>query len=172
MNRRVWIDRTFAKGLPPEALIDVVERLRGTPARLEERAAELSDEILRRPFGEKWSILRNIGHLLDLEPLWAGRLDDFERGAPELRPADMSNTETEHADHDAAEARSLLHSFRKARRALVERFETMNEKAATSTSLHPRLGQPMNPVDLAFFVAEHDDHHLARITEIIQKCGT
>ena len=28
----------------------------------------------------------------------------------------------------------------------------------------PRLGTPMRLVDLAFFVAEHDDHHLAQIT--------
>jgi hypothetical protein len=32
--------------------------------------------------------------------------------------------------------------------------------------VHPRLGTPMRLVDMMFFVAEHDDHHLATITEL------
>jgi hypothetical protein len=35
------------------------------------------------------------------------------------------------------------------------------------SSLHPRLQQPMRLIDHALFVAEHDDHHLARITELL-----
>jgi hypothetical protein len=31
---------------------------------------------------------------------------------------------------------------------------------------HPRLGTPMRLIDLAYFVAEHDDHHLARLREL------
>ena len=33
---------------------------------------------------------------------------------------------------------------------------------------HPRLATPMRLLDIAFFVAAHDDHHLARITEILR----
>jgi hypothetical protein len=35
------------------------------------------------------------------------------------------------------------------------------------TMLHPRLKQPMRLVDHLYFAAEHDDHHLARIWELI-----
>jgi len=35
------------------------------------------------------------------------------------------------------------------------------------SSIHPRLKVNMTPVDLAWFDAEHDDHHLMRISEII-----
>jgi hypothetical protein len=34
------------------------------------------------------------------------------------------------------------------------------------TALHPRLKRPMRLVDLCFFVAEHDDHHLATVTRL------
>jgi predicted short-subunit dehydrogenase-like oxidoreductase (DUF2520 family) len=34
------------------------------------------------------------------------------------------------------------------------------------TSLHPRLKRPMRLIDLCFFVAEHDDHHLAIATRL------
>jgi hypothetical protein len=33
--------------------------------------------------------------------------------------------------------------------------------------LHPRLKQPMRLVDHLYFVVEHDDHHVARIWEMI-----
>jgi len=32
------------------------------------------------------------------------------------------------------------------------------------SAFHPRLKKPMRIIDLAFFVAEHDDYHLAKIT--------
>jgi hypothetical protein len=32
--------------------------------------------------------------------------------------------------------------------------------------VHPRLRQPMRFVDHLYFVAEHDDHHLATISEL------
>ena len=35
--------------------------------------------------------------------------------------------------------------------------------------LHPRLKQPMRLVDHLYFVAEHDDHHLAKIWEMISR---
>jgi hypothetical protein len=34
-------------------------------------------------------------------------------------------------------------------------------------SLHPRLKTPMRLVDHLYFVAEHDDHHLAHIWGLI-----
>jgi hypothetical protein len=41
----------------------------------------------------------------------------------------------------------------------------------TFTSLHPRLKVPMNVIDLAYFVAEHDDYHLVRISELLGKAS-
>jgi hypothetical protein len=33
---------------------------------------------------------------------------------------------------------------------------------------HPRLKTPMRLVDHLYFAAEHDDHHLARIWELVE----
>jgi hypothetical protein len=35
--------------------------------------------------------------------------------------------------------------------------------------VHPRLKQPMGLLDHLYFVAEHDDHHLARIWELVKR---
>ena len=167
-TRRVWFDRKFVLGLPADAFPDLIERIRGTPARLEERVRGLDRETLVRRAGDAWSIQENVGHLGDLEPLWAGRLDDFLQGLDRLRAADLQNRRTHEAHHDVAAIGDLLAAFRRQRFATVSRLHTLGAADLARTALHPRLGQPMTIVDHFFFVAEHDDHHLAAIGELIR----
>jgi uncharacterized damage-inducible protein DinB len=169
--RRVWFERKFTLGLPAEAFPDILERVRGTPARLEERVSGLGRETLVRRVGEAWSIQENVGHLLDLEVLWAGRLDEFARGDDRLRPADLGNRKTHDARHNESSIESLLAEFRRQRSETLGRAEGLGPADLEHTALHPRLGQPMTVVDHLFFVAEHDDHHLATIGELIRRFG-
>ncbi|MEE8148789.1 MAG: DinB family protein, partial [Longimicrobiales bacterium] len=62
---------------------------------------------------------------------------------------------------------ALLADFRAARERLVARLESLPADELGATALHPRLRQQMSVADLFYFVAEHDDHHLARIRELI-----
>jgi uncharacterized damage-inducible protein DinB len=166
MRRRIWFDRKFVLGLPPEAFPDVLERLRGTPARLEERTRDVNAGVLQQRVDQKWTVQEHAGHLLDLEDLWSGRSDDLRRGANTLRPADLTNRKTEEAGHNAARLVDLLQGFRETRLRWVSDLEAFTAEDTARTALHPRLQQPMTIVDLAFFVAEHDDHHLAAITAL------
>lgn len=166
MTRRLWFDRRFELGLPPEAFPKILERVRRTPARLEARIALVPASRYTRRLDDAWSIQENVGHLLDLEPLWAGRLDDLLEGAPELRPADLQNRRTHAARHNENTMAQLLAGFRAAREAVVHRLEALRSAQLSRTALHPRLGQPMSITDLFFFVAEHDDHHLATISAL------
>jgi uncharacterized damage-inducible protein DinB len=152
--------------MPSALLANVVERLRGTPARLEERVRGLPHERLTARPGGAWSIQENAGHLLALEPLWAIRLDDYDAGLAVLRAADLTNRGTSEADFNSRETETILRGFREERARTVARLESMDETAAARTAHHPRLDRPMRVMDLAVFVAEHDDHHLARITEL------
>jgi len=165
--RRRWFDRRFELGLPLDALPEIIERLRGTPARLEERTRNIVPHRLVQRFGGTWSIQENVGHLLDLESLWAGRLDDFLQEATELRSTDLGNRKTWEAGHNAQPLETLLVGFRAARVDFVARLEKLSAPQVQRTALHPRLQQPMTVTDHCFFVAEHDDHHLARITELL-----
>src|SRR5690606_15396256 len=122
--------------------------------------------ILTVRLDDKWSILENIGHLIDLEPLWQGRLDDFLEGRTELRPADLQNTKTHQAGHNTTPPAELLQNFRRVREETVAKIRPLGEEIIFRTALHPRLKTPMRLMDSFLFVAEHDDHHLARITEI------
>ena len=166
MSLRLWFDRRFELGLPPEAFPDIVERIRGTPARLEERVGNLPRQMLTVRVGDAWSIQENVGHLGDLEPLWAGRLGDLLASRSELRSADLQNRRTHEATHNDRPVDELLAAFRRDRLAIVEQLDELSASQLEATALHPRLQQPMTVVDLFFFVAEHDDHHLARITKL------
>ena len=120
MERHIaWFDYKFSFDLPHWMYANVVERLRGTPARLEERIAALPNDLLIRREGERWSMQENAGHLLDLESLWLGRLDDFVAGVPRLRPADLQNRQTHEANYNARSIAEILQSFRAARQTLV-----------------------------------------------------
>lgn len=169
VGRRRWFDRRFELGLPLENFPEILERVRGAPARLEERVRGLpADLLVRRPEGA-WSIQENAGHLLDLEPLWSGRLDDLLSPAEDLRPADLDNRKTHEAGHNERPLEEILAEFRAARIATVARLEALSDQQLRRTATHPRLEQPMNVADLFLFVAEHDDHHLARITELVRR---
>jgi len=166
--RRRWFERQFQLGISAVAMPDIIERVRGTPARLEERLRGLPPSTLVRREGDAWSIQQNAGHLLDLEELWELRLDELLAGANTLRAADLQNRKTDEANHNARNLADLLAEFRAARLRVVGRLERLSDAQLRNQALHPRLQQPMSIVDLYFFVAEHDDHHLARIAELIQ----
>lgn len=166
-NDMIWFDRKFDFVLPVEMYPIVVERLRGTPVRLEEKMRGLSPDILTAKPNDTWSIKEQVGHLGDLYELWDGRINDFLDGKERLRPADITNRVTKHANHNANAIGTLLQRFRTNREKLVERFAQFDLDGAAMTAQHPRLDQPMRLIDLAFFIAEHDDHHLAKMTDLI-----
>lgn len=163
---RRWFDRKFELGLGGEAAPELLERLRRTPERLANAVDGLAPEVLTRQLDGKWSIQENAGHLLDLESLWDQRLDDYDSHATELHPADLENRKTHEAAHNDRPISDILAGFSATRGRVVERLARMGPAELARTALHPRLQQPMSVVDLCFFVAEHDDHHLRTIDEL------
>ena len=163
-----WTDRTFQFTFPVEVYPEMIERLRGTPARLEDRLKAIAPQILTKRDGERWSMQENAGHLLDLESLVSERLDEYQSGAAELHAADMSNRKTYDAEHNQVGIATILKDFRAARTGLVDRLDSLEPPAFAAVAHHPRLNVPMRLVDMLFFQAEHDDFHLARMSELIR----
>jgi len=166
-----WFDRKFEFTFPVEQYPNLCIRLRGTPARLEEIVRNLPRDVLVRKPGNKWSAQEHAGHLLDLEPLWGARVEDFLHGGDTLTAADLRNRKTHDANHNARDVNDILAEFRAARSHLLDRVGALPSEAFARTMLHPRLKQPMRLVDHLYFAAEHDDHHLAVIWEQIDMRG-
>lgn len=163
----LWFERKFEFTFPVEQFPNLCVRLRGTPARLEEMLRVVPREVLVRKPGDKWSAQEHAGHLLDLEPLWAARVGDFLAGGSELTAADLKNRKTHEANHNDRPLEDILARFRGARMEMLSRLADIEPEIFARSMLHPRLKQPMRLVDHLFFAAEHDDHHLARIWELI-----
>jgi hypothetical protein len=161
-----WFERKFNFDFPVGIFPAIVERLRGTPVRLEELTESMPKDILTVPLDGRWSILENAGHLDDLEELHEGRLDDYKAGLQTLRPADLQNLKTRQANHNSTPLETILARFRKSRKQFLEKLETFSDEELAKIAQHPRLKQPMRVVDMCHFMAEHDDNHLARISEI------
>ncbi|MEP6636606.1 MAG: DinB family protein [Acidobacteriota bacterium] len=169
MSERIkWGDRKFDFNFPGALYPEMIERLSGTPARLEDRIESVPAETLQRREDERWSIQENAGHLLDLEPLIEQRLDQYLAGAQELVPADMSNRKTFGANHNTVAVASILKNFREARMHVVTRLDLLDAEIFARTAFHPRLKKQMRLVDMIFFQAEHDDYHLARISDLLR----
>lgn len=160
-----WIDRRFEYTPPSGEYPVIVERLRGTPARVADRVRFVSGNVLTGRDGDAWSIQEHAGHLLDLESLWAIRVDEFLRGAKELTAADMTNRRTYDANHNTRALASIIAEFTVARQRLVDRLDRAPDPSVTA--YHPRLKRPMRLIDFCFFVAEHDDHHLAIVSRML-----
>lgn len=168
MQTMPWVERRFAFDTPASLFPQLLERFRGGPARVEDRLRNIDPETLRRRDGDRWSIQENAGHLLAVERLWYGRLEDFESELAVLRAADMENRRTGAADYNSQDLKEILAAFRESRAPLVAKLEAMDVAAIERTAHHPRLDRPMRVIDMVFFAAEHDDHHLARMTELLR----
>lgn len=162
-----WFGRKFEFSFPVELYPNLCVRLRGTPARLEELVRGRPRALLVQRAPEKWSIQEQAGHLLDLESLWSARVDDFLGSSGQLTAADLTNRKTHEAGHNTRDIAEILAEFRTARFQLLGRVQGIGADAFARTMLHPRLQQPMRLVDHLYFAAEHDDHHLARIWELV-----
>ena len=163
----IWFERKFDFSFPAELYPNLLARLRGTPARLEEALHVGSQATLTAKPEGKWSAQEHAGHLLDLEPLWLTRVNDYAAAAEQLTPTDLQNRKTTEANHNARVLETILKDFRAAREQLLLRVAEIDPSLMARSIPHPRLKTPMRLVDHLYFVAEHDDHHLARIWELL-----
>jgi uncharacterized damage-inducible protein DinB len=163
-----WFERKFEFNFPIGYFPVILERLRGTMPRIEALIKNKTEENLTYKKEGSWSVKEQIGHLHDLESLWFGRIEDFLSGQEFLRTTDLSNTKTHEANHNKKDVSDLLKQFSSARNKLVEKVKNIDEQTASLTAIHPTLQIPMRLIDSLFFVAEHDDHHLAKISELTQ----
>lgn len=167
MERQEWTAHVFTTDIDPGWANNIMTRVQDTGIRLAHYCKGLEEAQLSAKTDNAWSIKEHIGHLIDLEKLHHDRVKQFAALQPELSAADMSNARTEAADHNARPLHELLDEFAMVRRNFITDFNNLSCKSLRHQAMHPRLKVPMRAVDLLFFVAEHDDHHLATIREII-----
>jgi len=163
-----WIERSFRFDFPAGLFPVIFSRLEGSIFRLYSLLSHADDSICSKRING-WSVKEHVGHLADLEELWWKRLEDFRANKAVLTAADMSNAKTEHAGHNEKTLEQVVEHFSIERQKILELIYGFDLAMLEKTSIHPRLNQPMRVVDSLFFVAEHDDHHIAAISNLLRK---
>lgn len=158
-----WFERQFPSITDHGQLPTIIERLEGTPIRLEKKVLQFSDEFLVEFSDDNWSIQEHVGHLLNLESLWLQRIYDIMNGESMLTVADLTNQSTYDSKYNEQDIEVILDTFIEVREQLVALLRSVSGEDLLKSALHPRMKRPMRIIDLAYFVAEHDDHHLAII---------
>jgi hypothetical protein len=166
-----WIDRTFTFDYPVERYPEMIERLRGAPARLDEYFNSAPAEILAKQDDGHWSIQENGAHLFDLDALTSERIDQYLAGVAVLNPADITNKATVAANYNSVPAATISQSFRQRRMEIVKKLDGLDAQMFARSAVHPRLNVPMRLVDFLFFQAEHDDYHFTRMNELLKLFG-
>ncbi len=146
----------------------IFSRLEGSIFRLYSLLSNTDDELCSINVSG-WSVKEHVGHLYDLEELWWKRLEDFRLGNEVLTVADLRNTKTIEAGHNEKSLEQLLEQFTIERQKILETVYGMDEAMLSRTAIHPRLNQPMRLIDSLYFVAEHDDHHIAALSNLLRR---
>lgn len=157
-----WFERNMKFGFPLEMLPFFLDRLDGTSVRIAEKIKNVNNEVLSHQPEGKWSIKQHIGHLGEVDDITILRLTEISEGADTLSPAVF---EPKH-DFNAMSISDVLHFFDNSRIRMINAFNSLDKNTLSKSSRHPRLNVHMTPVDLAWFDAEHDDHHLVKISQI------
>lgn len=164
MKKLAWFERQFTFGFPSGMLPFYLERLEGTALRIEQKVAGVSNEILSKKLDGKWSVKENIAHLAEVDEISLKRIDEMRQGISPMSPAVIQPGR----DYNVMPIQEVITFFRSSRNKNLEKYNGLSESDLTKSSQHPRLKVPLTAVDLAWFDAEHDDHHLVTINEILK----
>lgn len=163
-----WFERKFHFDFPVGLFSIIFSRLEGSLFRLSVLLANADDEASSYN-ANGWSVKEHLGHLYDLEELWWKRLQDFMQNKAMLTAADLNNQKTKEAGHNEKTLEQLLQQFTVERQKILETVYGFDEEMLLRISVHPRLNQPMRLIDSLYFVAEHDDHHIAAMSTLLRK---
>jgi uncharacterized damage-inducible protein DinB len=168
-SRQKWIDHQFHLGIDIGWSLNIITRISDIGIRCQYHCDGLSEELLSTRKNQEWSIKEHIGHLIDLEALHLHRIHQFKELKTELTAADMSNQKTKDANHNNKLLKDLIAELIVERENLIHQYQSLPVESLDHYSLHPRLNVKMRPVDLLFFIGEHDDHHLSTIIQLKNK---
>lgn len=163
-----WFERSFHFDFPVSNFPVIFSRLEGSIFRLQCILASADDEACSHS-KDGWSVKEHLGHLYDLEELWWKRLQDFLDRKELLTIADLNNTKTKEARHNERSLENLMQAFVVERQRILETIYDFDKGTLGLVSVHPRLQQPMRLIDSLYFVAEHDDHHITKISGLLRR---
>ena len=152
-----------------KAYLDEAEK---NPRQIAAAVSGLPDKVLRyKPAPDKWSILEVLGHMADIEIVYAHRLRQMLADSqPHIVPIDqnawaqrLGYLETPAPELIAVYGLIRLHNLR-----LLRRLKTGDLKKG---AFHPELNRQFTVAELVERIAKHGASHLGQIEKLKQEAG-
>jgi hypothetical protein len=159
-----WFERELVFGASPGMLPFYLERLEGSIARVQAKIENVPNNVLSIRLNGKWSIKENIAHLTEVDAIALQRIREIMQETSIMSPAVFPLKQ----DYNLVPIDELVRHFRETRMKNLDTYAGLTKDDLSKTSLHPRLKVKMSAIDLAYFDAEHDDHHLQKISDILK----
>jgi len=163
-----WLTKKWDFNFPVSRYPEFLETLKSTPQKLESLISSLTREKLIHKKIDDWSIQENAGHLITVDELFIGRLEDYLNRLEELRTADITGSSTNKVDYNSWNIQVIVKDFRRQRQKYIQNLEKLDSEDFEKSAFHPRLKTQMRLCDMLYFQAEHDKYHL-EIIEILKR---
>lgn len=111
----------------------------------------------------KWSIKQVVGHVIDLERIFAYRALWFARNGKDSLPSVEQDNFVEYANFDARSMENLIEEFKYLRLSNIALFKSFDEELSLRKGI--ASGYEFTVRSLPFIMAGHELHHLRVITE-------
>ena len=116
-----------------------------------------------KPGPEEWSVKEVIGHLNDVERVFAYRLLRISRNDPTPLPGFEQNDFVAEAGFDQYALSELVNEFEHLRRANIIAIQHMSNEAVDRRGI--ASGNPISARALIYMLVGHVDHHIASLHE-------
>jgi hypothetical protein len=150
---------------------DNVRRLVEFPHQLTQVVQALTEAQMRFKPANEWSVIENIGHLIDIDELYVGRVDrilaeerpEFPRFEPD--PIVVAKGYQQMNGHD------VLQQFIATRQATIDGLSTIEPDELDRAGMHAVYGE-MTLRRLVEQLANHDQKHMVQIHETLAAYAT
>lgn len=140
-----------------------LEALAAFPALLRKRLQTLDDAVLRfRPQPDAWSIIEIVGHIVEVNALWVGRIRHILAAEYPMFPPYNPDAAVRNRDYQHKQVDGLLTAFAEQRADLVAFAHLLQPTQLARTGEHAVRGT-VSVADALAILAAHDQSHDAQI---------
>jgi hypothetical protein len=144
-----------------------IEEAEKSPKQIAVAVAGVSDRVLRyKPAPEKWSILEILGHLVDMETLYAYRMRQMLADEnPAIAPIDQ-DAWARNLGYLQSNPMELVALFGLNRHANLQLVRRLNPSDLEKSAYHPELKRPVTVAEMVEKMVIHGPNHLQQIEKL------
>lgn len=140
--------------------------LEAFPAVLRQQVQALPDAILRFKPENEWSVIENVGHLIDVEAVWMGRFRQMLAAENPSFPQPNVDELVRQHHYQQKDIAGLLHTFAEMRAESVAFLRGLKPVHLARPGVHPVRG-PVTVANGITILARHDYLHAEQIEKTV-----